>query len=90
MAVLILNEKCLILTNKKHSTVVKNTAGSYLGTVAPSAADGASLNSRQSVELHQTGTFPTLYRLSYTAAAKTDMLVTDSSTRGIKNNTKLR
>ena len=43
MAVLIPDEKCLVLKNKNFSRVMKNTAGYDLGPVPPSAADGATL-----------------------------------------------
>ena len=43
MAVLIPDEKCLVLKNKNFSRVIKNTAGYHLGPVPPSAADGATL-----------------------------------------------
>ena len=39
MAVLIPEEKCLVLKNKNFFEAVKNTAGKYPGPVAPSAAD---------------------------------------------------
>ena len=43
MALLIPDEKCLVLQHKTCPQVAKNAAGYHLGPVAPSAADPAQL-----------------------------------------------